>query len=237
MEALSSFGNSEQNQLKLSVPRAGYIAQAFAGFTAELDISHNMEIYMRETNALQTICDVKEKNYDFGIIRYQTIHEKYFQDFLLEKGIVSEPIWNFEMKALMSSIHPLAERDEIELQPLREMSVELLWGDTGVPYLSPSASLNNAVKKGTDNRRIYIFDRGSIFDILCSVKKSFMLVSPLPEDMCHRYDLVQRKCVFTDNNYKDVLIYSSDHKLTETEFRFIDKIYEVRNRTAFGDCR
>ena len=64
-----------------------------------------------------------------------------------------------------------------------------------------------------------------------------MLVSPVPAELCRRYGLVQRKCSFPDNRFRDVLIYSSGHKLTDTEIQFVNKVYEARNEVAFADYR
>ena len=63
---------------------------------------------------------------------------------------------------------------------------------------------------------------------------AFMLDSPVPEETLARYGLIQRRCALEDNSWSDMLIYSSGHKLTEYEIQFVNKVFEVRNRLAFG---
>ena len=78
-----------------------------------------------------------------------------------------------------------------------------------------------------------MYDRGSALDFLLTVPNSFMLDSPVPESLCGKYGLVQRKCSFPDNSFKDLIVYSKEHKLSEKELKLVNKFYEVRNETAF----
>ena len=52
-----------------------------------------------------------------------------------------------------------------------------------------------------------------------------------------KINLVQRKCAFADNNYKDMLIYTAGHKLSEKELKLVNKLYEVRNEAAFVEYK
>ena len=81
------------------------------------------------------------------------------------------------------------------------------------------------------DKRIYVFGRGSQFDLLVNNPKTFMWVSPLPEEMLERYNLVQRQCVDNDKVYKDVLIYKNDYSLTKLDQSFISELIESRRNT------
>ena len=89
--------------------------------------------------------------------------------------------------------------------------------------------------EGTKVRRIYMFDRGSSLDFLLTVPQSFMLDSPVPDSLCGKYGLVQRRCEFPDNCFRDMLIYPSGKKLSGSELALVNKLYEIRNETAFKD--
>ena len=80
-----------------------------------------------------------------------------------------------------------------------------------------------------------MFDRGSALDFLLTVPESFMLDSPVPESLCGKYGLIQRKCSFPDNSFRDVLVYSSGRKLSESELSLVNKLYEIRNEIAFKE--
>ena len=52
-----------------------------------------------------------------------------------------------------------------------------------------------------------VFERGVQFTLLEQVPNTFMWVSPIPQDLKDKYDLIERKCDFNTKTYKDVLIY------------------------------
>ncbi|MBQ8297632.1 MAG: LysR family transcriptional regulator [Ruminococcus sp.] len=237
MEAIHSPGKQQKQKMRISVPRSSYISCAFTEFAADFDTSNDIETYLRETNSMQTISDVREHCYDFGIIRFKMDHEKYFMDYLAEKSLASQHLWDYEMLAVMSAEHPMADAEKIEYSELCGNYTEISQGDSMVPYLSPSdpAVTEELHINGAKRRRICVFDRGTRFDLISSVPQTFMLDSPIPAEICRRYDLVQRKCSFEGNSYRDILIYVSGHKLSDGEIQFVNKVYEVRNRVAFSD--
>ncbi len=221
--------------MRISVPRAGYISKAFSEYIAASDSSDDMEVYFCETNSLRTIENVRENGYNFGIIRFNAAHEKYFSDFLKEKNLESQILWEYEMLAVMSSEHPAAENENITYAELSADYAELTQGDDYVPYVSGAVEklFDKNRPEGTKVRRICMFDRGSALDFLLTVPQSFMLDSPVPDSLCGKYGLVQRKCIFPDNKFKDLLIYSSGRKLSKSELALVNKLYEVRNELAF----
>ena len=235
MEAISSPDKTKDRKMRISVPRAGYISKAFSEYIAASDSSDDMEIYFCETNSLRTIENVRDNGYNFGIIRFNAAHEKYFSDFLKEKNLESQILWEYEMLAVMSAEHPAAENENITYAELSAHYAELTQGDDAVPYVSGAVErLFEANRpEGTKVRRICMFDRGSALDFLLTVPQSFMLDSPVPESLCGKYGLVQRKCIFPDNKFKDLLIYSSGRKLSKSELSLVNKLYEVRNEMAF----
>ncbi|MBR0142335.1 MAG: LysR family transcriptional regulator [Ruminococcus sp.] len=235
MEAISSPERQKERKMRISVPRAGYISKAFSEYIAASDSSDDMEVYFCETNSLRTIENVRENGYNFGIIRFNAVHEKYFFDFLKEKNLECQLLWEYEMLAVMSAEHPAAENENLTYAELSAHYAELTQGDDAVPYVSGAVErLFDANRpEGTKTRRICMFDRGSSLDFLLTVPQSFMLDSPVPESLCGKYGLVQRKCIFPDNKFKDFLIYSSGRKLSKSELALVNRLYEVRNELAF----
>ena len=235
MEAISSPDKPKERKMRISVPRAGYISKAFSEYIAASDSSDDMEVYFCETNSLRTIENVRENGYNFGIIRFNAAHEKYCSDFLKEKNLESQILWEYEMLAVMSSEHPAAENENITYAELSADYAELTQGDDYVPYVSGAVEklFDKNRPEGTKVRRICMFDRGSALDFLLTVPQSFMLDSPVPDSLCGKYGLVQRKCIFPDNKFKDLLIYSSGRKLSKSELALVNKLYEVRNELAF----
>ena len=57
-----------------------------------------------------------------------------------------------------------------------------------------------------------------------------MWVSPIPESLLEKYDLVQKPCSANKKIYRDVLIYRKGYKLTDTDSEFIEKVCEARSK-------
>lgn len=230
MEAIHSPDKQQKQKLRISVPRAGYIYSAFAEFTEDFDNSDDIETYLCETSSIASIADVREKNYNFGIIRFRADYEKYFMDYLKEKSLGFQLVWDYEMLAVMSSENPFAETENLQYTRLCESCTEIIQEDDGIPYIPGKSALWNPMGK----RKICVFDRGSQTDSLTVIPSSFSLDSPSPEHFLSKKGLIQRKCSFPENSYRDVLIFPENHKFSESEMMFINKLYEVRNRLAFG---
>lgn len=91
MEELYRSGGEGRLYFSAAVPRASYITHAFARLLAGLDQAQQLDVNFKETNATDAIHSVAERESKLGVIRYQTIHESYFQNLLEDKAILSAP--------------------------------------------------------------------------------------------------------------------------------------------------
>ena len=80
------------------------------------------------------------------------------------------------------------------------------------------------------NRRIFIFERASQFDLLSENPETFMWVSPAPDKILDRYGLVQRHCIDNRKIYKDVLIYREGYRLSDLDKKFITALCNARRK-------
>ena len=80
------------------------------------------------------------------------------------------------------------------------------------------------------NRRIYIFERASQFDLLEKNPETFMWVSPVPDDLLKRYGLVQKSCADNKRRYKDVLIYKKEYCLSALDKKFITELCNTKRK-------
>jgi len=227
MEQLYIPEDTQRQTFKISIPRGSYIAQAFTRFVAGLDADKEIDVSVQETNSMQAISNVTDEGYRLGIIRCQTDYENYFLDYLEEKKLQFEPIWEFEYLALMSRQHPLASADKVAYSDLISY-IEIVHGDTAIPYL-PAGK----IKKSEAKKCIYVYERGSQFDILSHIPKTYMWVSPIPESLLCLYELVQRKCHAANHKYKDLLIYPKGYEFSVLDRKFIDELYASKNEVAF----
>lgn len=210
-----------KRRFSASVPRATYISKAFANFSK--DISYDtFEIFYKETNSARTINNLLYNDYKLGIVRYAENYDKHFKMKFEEKGFAYELVSEFQYVLLMNKNSPLAELKEIHYSDLSELT-EIAHADPYVPSLSDAQVKREELPDGI-NRRIYVFERASQFDILSECDNTFMWVSPIPSTTLERYGLVQRKCADNNRRYKDVLIYKKDYTLTELDKRFITEV-------------
>ena len=220
-------GSAKKQKFSISVPRACYISEAFSQFSKSLS-KEPAEIFYKETNSQRTIRNILEHDYKLGIIRYAENYDKYFKSMLEEKGFCYELITEFTYSLIMSADSPLAKKEEITFDDLAAY-IEIAHAD---PYV-PSMPLSKVVKEELpDNidRRIFIFERASQFDLLSNNTETFMWVSPAPESLLKRYNLIQKKCIDNKKIYKDVLIYKNGYKLSKLDRQFITELCESKRK-------
>lgn len=220
-------GSPNKQKFSISVPRACYISDAFAEFSKTLS-KDSAEIFYKETNSQRTIHNMINHDYKLGIIRYAENYDKYFKSMLDEKGFEYELVNEFTYSLIMSAENPLSKKEEITFEDLAGF-IEIAHADPYVPSMPVSKVVKEELPDNID-RRIFIFERASQFDLLDKNPETFMWVSPAPETLLTRYNLVQKKCVENQKLYKDVLIYKKGYKLTELDRRFITKLCESKRK-------
>ena len=168
---------------------------------------------------MRTINSIINGDYNIGIIRYQDTFENYFLSMFAQKLLVAEIITDFSYVLVMSEDSPLADKEVITTEDLYDY-VEISHADPYVPSL-PLTDIKKAEISENVKKHIFVFERGSQFDLLERMPESFMWVSPLPQDVCDKYHLVQRKCADQQRTYRDVLIYRMDYTPTALDKKFI----------------
>lgn len=221
-------GESKKLKFSISVPRASYISRAFAEFTTKLPADAPAEILYKETNALRAINNVLNSSYRLGIIRYAERHDRYFKDMLEEKGLAYELVTEFSYRLIFHREHPLATKETITEADLTKY-LEIAHADPFVPSL-PLAEVRKEELSEGGNRRVFVFERASQFDILSVNKEAYMWVSAVPEDLLARYDLVERKCADHQKIYKDMLIRQSGYRLSSLDKAFITELCNARRK-------
>ena len=231
LEELEDRYKSEEKRkiaFSVSVPRASYITYACADFANSLSNSGEFELNFMETNSMEAIQNISRKGYSMGIIRYQSAYETYFQKMLQEKRLQAQLLWEFEYQALMSVRSPLAKEQKIQLQDLVSLT-EVIHGDWDVPFL-PVDEQEQILTVPNQKKKIYVYERGSQFDLLQSVPNSFMWVSPVPDALLERYQLVQIGCSeMAGRPFRDVLISPQGYRFSAVEKGFIQRVMDVRD--------
>lgn len=228
VEEIYKNGRKPKQHFSASVPRASYISYAFAEFAKKINTEIPADIFYKETNSYRTINNVVRGEYNLGIVRYQTAFDKYFKSLFEEKRLNSETISDFKYILLISKKHPLAAKENIQLNDLSDY-IEITHADPYVPSLPLIDVKREELSKHVD-KRIYIFERGSQFRLLETVPTTFMWVSPIPEDLYKKYNLIQKECSDNEKTYKDVLIYRNGYTFSELDSEFITALCESKRK-------
>lgn len=223
VERISQRIGTDKLKYKISIPRGSYIVDGFTSFLSELELEKGLEVTINETNALGTISNVADRGYNLGIIRYQMLDETHYLTMLKNNHLTYETIWEFEYVLVMSKNHPLANKETITPEDLSEYT-KITHGDIELPRVR---RINHEAEM-TPRNVIYVYERGSQFDLLTNVPTTYMWVSPIPQKLLNKLQLVQRICRAEDNLYKDVMIFREDYHITEHDRLFQKKIYESK---------
>ncbi len=219
--------STKKQKFSVSVPRACYISEAFATFSRSLT-PEPAEVYYHETNAQNTIRNVIENNYNLGIIRYAEHYDRYFKDMLEEKELAYEVVTEFRYHLLMSRDNPLAQKEAVTYNDLAGC-IEIAHADPYVPALSLSKVLKEELPDNVD-RRIFIYERGSQFDLLSKNPETFLWVSLVPRDILERYQLIEKTCTDNTRMYRDVLIYRIGYHFTDLDKQFITALCDAKRK-------
>ena len=220
----------QKQRFSVSVPRASYISDAFARFSAQLDDAP-CELFYKETNSIRAITNVLSDDYKLGIIRYASMYDRQFKQMLEEKGLIYETIAEFHYVLVMNGNSPLLGKESVSYKDLEPL-IEIAHGDPYVPSL-PLATVRKEELPDEVRRRICVFERASQFDLLCVNPQTYMWVSPIPEAVLERLGLCQRPCADNKKLYKDVLIYRKDYRLSPLDKLFITEVCNSR-RNCFA---
>ncbi len=227
MEHLYKTGDGNGVEFSLSMPRASYISTAFSKFIGETGGESMMNVWLRETNSADTIRDVETGEYNLGIIRYPVASEKYYARETAAKGLLMESVFEYSLRILISKAHPLADKSVIETEDLTNF-IEIVHGD-GVS--SKSDDFGSGIKYPRSSKRIYVYERGSQFQLLCDNLMTYMWVSPMPNELLKRYQLVEKQCA-KKKDFRDALICRKGYPLTGWDKKFIEQLDRVKQKLA-----
>ena len=226
IEDMFSGGTISKKHFSVSVPRASYIAEAFAEFSKAIDKDTQAEILYKETNSMRAVKNILQEDYKLGIIRYAENYDKYYKTMMDEKGLDYELITEFRHVLIMSSESPLAKKEKITYGDLVDL-VEISNPDPYVPSL-PLAEVRKEELSEISSRRIFVFERASQFELLSENPETYMWVSPVPKKTLERFGLAQRKCDENKRVYKDLLIHRKDYSHSELDNMFIEYVIKSK---------
>lgn len=219
--------NKNRISAKIACPRASYVSYAFTRFIEKLDTNKTISIHFQETSTMTTINNLADFQYDLGIIRFEKQYEQPYFSLLDSKHIDYQLLMDFNFVLLCSKDSPLAEMKVITGEVLRDM-IQIMHGDIKLPGGSHAGNMEDENAFNIMGRkRIYVYERGSQFDLLHEIKSSYMWVSPMPESTLTQYGLVQRECNSLTTHMCDYLIFNKHHDRSKEVEQFINELHRV----------
>lgn len=225
LEGLFRDNSSEKKHFSVSVPRASYICEAFARFSKRLSEEERVEALYKETNAMRTVKNVVQQEYNLGILRYAKQYDSYYKQMLDEKGISYELLTEFSYVIITGAESPLAKKEKITFSDLFAFT-EIAHADPYVPSLSMAEVRREELPEV--EKRIFVFERASQFELLAENPNTFMWVSPVPKNLLDRYNLKEITCDENKKIYKDVIIHRNDYRLSELDKNFISEVCNIK---------
>lgn len=213
---------TDRFEFGVSVSRATYFSSALIDFLNRLELPR-MSVHFREESSIDVFNDLKSGVSGFGIVRYEMSQEDYFEYLLKEYNLESRTLRQFTKRLLMSKTHPLAEYEDIPFALLSGFT-EIIHGDFELPSLN--SDKEELREMHPTDKRIYIYERGSLFALLGHVPGTFLWTSPIAPDLLEEYGLVIKDCSEVRYRAKDVLLYDKNHEFSAEEQMYLDAVTE-----------
>ena len=168
---------------------------------------------------------MSKKFFEAGVFN-KLDEDKYFKELLEKKDLRFELLNEFNYTLIFSKSSPLAKIDKITINDLKSL-IEISHADPYVPSF-PVSELSKNEYTDEVGRRIFIFERGSQFELLENNPNTFMWVSPVPSDILEKYNLMEKNCEGATKSYKDLLICRSSYTFTTLDKEFITLVCESK---------
>lgn len=211
MDELESIYQTPEGSTHFSLagPRSGYIIRGLSAFLAKRAAS-SIDVQYLELSTQKAMEAVSHGQVQIAVVRYQMIYDDYFKELFAKAGLASRTLLKFTPCLLLSKNHPLARSTQtIDYEQLQTYT-RIVRGD-----MQLAVDENGKVYSGSaafSSRRINVYDRASMYELLRGVLGSYAWSNPLPEVELKRYGLVQRRCRGAGMN-RDVVLWQAKHGL------------------------
>lgn len=210
----------------ISVPRVAYVNDAVRSLISGMDADSDIDIRVLQTSAIRAIQQVADGVSELAIIRYPVRYERYFLDYMEEKKLKSDPVWEGEPSLLMHGDHPLAQAEEIRAEDLAAYP-QVGFEDEGVPYLAPEE-----MEERNGRRTIAVSDSMMMARTLLAMPTACGWCGDVAPDDAQSMGLALRQtgCL---GRVRDAVVYPQDFAFRNQDRQFINAVYIARNKMMY----
>ncbi len=230
-DELTSVGKQNdamQHELSVISVRSSYVCAAISMFmNRQIDRDVQLNIQFSEVTNIDVIKKLVLGEFGLGILRPSNINLPYLSQLAKSYELDFINLKSLKYVVLMSVHHPLAHNDVISVDELANYT-EIVHVD----YERNMISIKDFINTPWQSKNIVkVCDRGSLLDLVSSVKGAFMWTTGTHSQALKDYNLVEIPCDFdTEYMSMDRIIYKRNKVFTKFEEEFIDILINQQGR-------
>jgi len=226
MEQLRRDEQLTAQMFRISVPRVGYVNEALHTLLSGMDAGSDIDIRVLQTSAIRAIQQVADGVSELAVVRYPVRYERYFLDYMEEKKLRSDVVWEGEPVLLMNAAHPLANVVEIRAEDLAQYP-QVIFEDEAVPYLAPEDT-----EERSGRRIVAVSDSMMLARTLLAMPEACGWCGDISAQQAESMGLkqLQTGCL---GRVRDAIVYPQDFAFRSQDRQFIDAIYIARNKMMY----
>lgn len=215
--------------LSVTSMRSSYICMYMTEYIDRINADDvSLQVKFKEATNFDAINDVASGEADIGIIRPNSTNYEYFYNLVKTKHCELIPLPVTDYCVLMSREHPLAKEECVTSEMLAPYT-EVIHGDFEIPMFPYSDMKKKAFGGGAVNKTIFVYDRGTLMEMINNVKGSYMWTSTTHPNLVERYGLVEKYCDLPHVQGRDAIVYNGMKAKTPEMEKFIEFL-EMKHR-------
>ena len=214
VESFYRGGHAVPQRFSVAYPAAGYISEALGTFSRALG-DEAAELTFREAGSAEAVAAVAASECKLGIIRYRAVEDRSAKAALEAKGLSYELVAESAL-CILASTDFARTAGEIGTHEL-ESRIEVRCASSVIPSGAPTAG-----------RRITVYGRAEAVQLLSSNRAAYMWSSQEPNSEMERYGMAHYRTAVSGAEFRDMLIYRKDYRLSEYDRSFVTELCRSR---------
>lgn len=229
IESLRKNNEKPQKMLSVITARSSEVCVSMAEFI-NMMYAHgeSFRVKLREETNFDVINEVVTGAADLGILRVNTQDADFFKKLSQSNDLKTMDLPATPYLVLFSENHPLVKEQKLTREMLLPY-IEVIHGDYEMPMYPPSHYKYHTFGQNDKKNVIFVYDRGSLMDILANVQGSYVWTSTTNKNTMKANGLVERKCDASPVEGFDIVVVNRKRYLTSEAQKFIDFLLKKRN--------
>lgn len=224
-ERLQNFDRQGKSSKSLSVITARSSEACFSMIQYISNLSKqdlSFRIMLKENTNFDVIESVASGEVDLGILRANSADAAYFFKMAELKNLQIIRLSSAPYVVLFSKNHPLAGESYIT-QDMLAPYIEVVHGDYELPMYPFSNYKYHRYQQNEDGKKvIFVYDRGTLMDILANVEGSYVWTSTTHTALKDRHGLVELSCDAPAVEGIDAIVINRSKSMTAEMREFIN---------------